>query len=698
MSATEQRILLIARQSAETEVVRAACGETHDPGFAVECVEQLAAGLERLQRGQIDGVVLALFLPDSQGLATFERVSEAAPRVPVLIVCDAGDEPLARAAMERGAHDYLLTTLLDAASVRHALGSMIRRSAAMDALVIAQEHADITLDSIGEGVLSIDTALHVTYLNVAAERMTGLTREIAAGRPFAEVFQLVDGTTRAKLPNPLEVAVERGGEVPFTLRGVLIRRDGHEIAIDASAAPIRDRQGRLTGAVVVFRDASAAHALSLKLSHSAHHDALTGLPNRILLNDRLDRALASAHRHRRYRRSLAVMFVDVDHFKHINDSLGHQIGDQLLRSVSQRLITSVRSSDTVSRLGGDEFVVLLTEMKHADNIGGIATKILAILAEPHHASGHELHVTASIGVSVYPDDGADAETLLRHADLAMYQAKENGRSSFQFFRRDMSARAIERQAIEGELHGALDREEFVLHYQPEIDLESGSTIGAEALIRWQHPTRGLLPPAQFVPIAEDSGFIVPISQWTLHEACRQARAWQKAGLPPVPVAVNVSPVWFRSPGFLESVRGTLDLSGLESRYLELEFTEGVLMASGVSALSSLRGLKTMGVQLTLDDFGTGYSSLSHLNEFPLDVLKVDRSLVRGITEAPRGAPIVLAAIRMANSMSMRVIAEGIENAEQLALLRDQRCGEGQGFYFSLPLAAEQFATRLHRQG
>jgi EAL domain-containing protein (putative c-di-GMP-specific phosphodiesterase class I) len=261
----------------------------------------------------------------------------------------------------------------------------------------------------------------------------------------------------------------------------------------------------------------------------------------------------------------------------------------------------------------------------------------------------------------------------------------------------MSARAVERQASERELRGALDRQEFVLHYQPEIDLESGSTIGAEALIRWQHPTRGLLLPAQFVPIAEDSGFIVPISQWTLREACRQARAWQDAGLPPVPMAVNVSPIWFRSPGFLESIRGTLDLSGLEARYLELELTESILMASGVSALSVLRGVKAMGVQLTLDDFGTGYSSLNHLNEFPLDVLKVDRSLVHGITGTPRGAPIVLAAIRMGNSLSMRVIAEGIESAEQLAFLRDQRCGEGQGFYFSLPLAAEQFATRLHAQ-
>jgi len=695
MSATDHRILLIARDSAEAEIVRAACAETSEPAFAVECVGRLAAGLERLKRGRVDAVVLALFLPDSEGLSTFERVSETAPGVPVLIVCSAGDESIATAAMERGAQDYLLTTRLDAASLRHALGSMIRRSSVTDALVTSRERVDMMLNSIEEGVLGIDAARRVTYLNAAAEQMTGLALGKAAGRRLAELFQLVDGATRA--PNPLEVAVEHSGAVAFKSHGVLTHQDGHEIAIEASAAPIRDRQGRVTGAVVVFRDASAAQALSSKLSHSAHHDALTGLPNRTLLNDRLDRALASAHRHRRHGRSLAVLFVDVDHFKHVNDSLGHQIGDQLLRSVSQRLCTGVRSSDTVSRLGGDEFVVVLTEMKHADNIGGIATKILAILAEPHSASGHELQVTASIGISVYPDDGADAEMLLRHADLAMYQAKENGRNSYQFFRPDMSARAVERQAIERELRGALDRQEFVLHYQPEIDLESGSTIGAEALIRWQHPTRGLLLPAQFVPIAEDSGFIVPISQWTLREACRQARAWQDAGLPPVPMAVNVSPIWFRSPGFLESIRGTLDLSGLEARYLELELTESILMASGVSALSVLRGVKAMGVQLTLDDFGTGYSSLNHLNEFPLDVLKVDRSLVHGITGTPRGAPIVLAAIRMGNSLSMRVIAEGIESAEQLAFLRDQRCGEGQGFYFSLPLAAEQFATRLHAQ-
>jgi diguanylate cyclase (GGDEF)-like protein/PAS domain S-box-containing protein len=698
MSATDHRVLLIARDSAEAEMVRAACAETGGPAFAVEWVGQLAAGIERLKGGRVDGVILALFLPDSEGLATFERVSETAPGVPVLIVCDAGDELLAIAAMERGAQDYLLTTGLDSVSLRHALSTMIRRSAMTNALSISQERANITLNSIGEGVLSIDTTGHITYLNVAAERITGWTRGKGLGRPIAEVFQVVDGTTRKQVPNLLELAVERREAMALTSHGVLIRRDGREIAIEDSAAPIHDRQGQVTGAVAVFHDVSAARALSLKLSHSAHHDALTGLPNRILLNDRLDRALVSAHRHRSRRRSLAVMFVDVDRFKQINDSLGHEIGDQLLRSISERLTTSVRSSDTVSRLGGDEFVVVLTEMQHGDNIAGIATKILAILVEPHRASGHELQVTASIGVSVYPDDGEDAETLLRHADLAMYHAKESGRSSYQFFRPDMSARAIERQSIEHELRDALDRQEFVLHYQPEIDLESGSTIGAEALIRWQHPTRGLLPPAQFVSIAEDSGLIVPMSQWALREACRQARAWQDAGLPPMPVAVNVSPVWFQNPGFHESVRGTLNDSGLDARYLELELTESVLMAHGVPTLSVLRGVKAMGVHLTLDDFGTGYSSLSHLKEFPLDVLKVDRSLVHGITEATDGAPIVLAAIRMGNSLSMRVIAEGIESAEQVAFLRDQHCSEGQGFYFSLPLAAEEFAMRLHQQG
>jgi diguanylate cyclase (GGDEF)-like protein len=388
------------------------------------------------------------------------------------------------------------------------------------------------------------------------------------------------------------------------------------------------------------------------------------------------------------------MFVDLDRFKYINDSLGHVVGDQLLRAVAEQLTMCVRSSDTVSRQGGDEFVLVLSEMTHASDAVGTAKKILAAVAEPHFVLGHELHITATIGVSVYPEDGHDVETLVRNADTAMYHAKERGSGCYQFFQREMNVRAVERQSLEHGLRRALGRQEFILHYQPKMDLESGGMSGAEALIRWRHPDRGLMLPTQFVPIAEDSGLIVPIGRWVLGEACRQAQAWQDAGLRPMPVAVNVSAVEFWSPDFLDDVRRIVEQTRLKPCYLELELTESVLMAHGESTVSVLRGLKALGVQLALDDFGTGYSSLSYLNEFPIDALKVDESFVRTITDDPRGAPIVCAVISMAKSLNQRVIAEGVETVEQLAFLRAQHCDEGQGYYFSRPLAAEQFAKLL----
>jgi diguanylate cyclase (GGDEF)-like protein/PAS domain S-box-containing protein len=688
---TDYHILLIERDSRDAETIRAALTEAKGRAFSVESVQQLSAGIERLDTEQIDAVLLDLFLPDCEGLHTFEQVWQAAPDVPILIVCDPGDESLAMQAVERGAYDYLLKTHLNNHSLPHTLRSMIERTASAEALFVEQERADVTLNSIGDAVLSTDIAGRVTYLNVVAESMTGWSRQDAAGRTLAEVFRIIDGGTREPAPNPMARAVREDRTVGLTPNCVLIRRDGYEAPIEDSAAPIHDRRGRVTGAVIVFHDVSVARSMSLQLSHLAHHDALTNLPNRLVLNDRLAGAVALARRHRR---QLAALFVDVDRFKHINDSLGHAVGDQLLRSVAERLTMCVRSSDTVSRQGGDEFVVVLSEIEQASHAVVIAKKLLGAVGEPHRIAGHELLITASIGVSVYPDDGQDAETLLRAADIAMYHAKERGRGRYEFFQADMNVRAIERQSLEYGLRRALDREEFVLHYQPKMNLESGALSGAEALLRWQHPDRGLLMPAQFVTIAEDSGLIVPIGQWALHEACRQAQAWQDAGLGPVPVAVNVSAVEFRNTGFLRDVRGILEQTRLEPRYLELELTESVLMADRTAMVSVLLGLKALGVQLALDDFGTGYSSLSYLKELPIDALKVDGSFVRGITDAVQGAPIVLAIISMGKSFNVRVIAEGIETVEQLDFLRAQHCGEGQGYYFGRPLSADQFLALL----
>ena len=488
-------------------------------------------------------------------------------------------------------------------------------------------------------------------------------------------------------------ATESVSEARLALFGELLQLLGNSMLRDAH---LTHQYGEVVArAQQLTLDAERANRLTdeslLQMSHMASHDPLTGLPNRMLLEERIVRAITVA---RRYQRQLAILFLDVDRFKHINDSLGHEVGDRLLQSLAERLIGSVRSSDTVSRQGGDEFVVLLSEVAHAPAAAASAQKIISKLTAPHVTAGHELHVSVSIGISVFPGDGDDAATLIKCADTAMYQAKALGRDQYQFFTATMNARAVERLALESSLRGALRRQEFLLHYQPKMNLHTGTMIGAEALIRWQHPDRGLVRPTQFVPIAEDSGLIVPVGQWVLLEACRQAREWQDAGLRPVPVSVNISAVEFRSKGFLEGVGEILRETRLDPGFLELELTERVLMEQGDSTVAVLRALKDLGVQLSVDDFGTGYSNLSYLRKFPIDSLKLDQSFVHEIANDSEGAPIVTAVISMGKSLNYRVVAEGVETVEQLAFLQSQLCAEGQGYLFSPPLAANDLVGFL----
>jgi diguanylate cyclase (GGDEF)-like protein len=420
------------------------------------------------------------------------------------------------------------------------------------------------------------------------------------------------------------------------------------------------------------------------MSYLAQHDSLTDLPNRILLTDRLTQAIAIACRHRQ---KLAVLFLDVDRFKHINDSLGHAIGDRMLQSVAQRLLACVRHSDTVSRQGGDEFVVLLADVAQPRDAVVSVDKILQAMSATHHIEQYDLSVTVSIGIAIYPDDGMDAEVLMKHADFAMYHAKDAGRNNYQFFKPDMNARAVERQSLENGLRHALERQEFMLQYQPKMHLETGTMMGVEALIRWRHPQRGLVPPAQFIPIAEECGFIVPIGRWVLREACRQVRAWQDAGLAHLRAAVNISAVELRAKDFVPGVRAILAETGLDPGDLELELTETFLMQDSSLTAVVLVALKNMGVHLALDDFGTGFSSLSYLRRFPIDTLKIDHSFVRDVTTDADDASIVSAVISMGKSLHMRVVAEGVETRAQLEFLREHNCPFGQGYYFSRPLIA-----------
>lgn len=447
----------------------------------------------------------------------------------------------------------------------------------------------------------------------------------------------------------------------------------------------------VTASLEAHKLAEQVQAAKDNLEHLVYHDMLTDLPNRTLLQDRLGQAIEMA---RRQDRQLAVMFMDLDQFKHINDSLGHAVGDQLLQSVAQRLVACVRQSDTISRQGGDEFVLLLPCIEQAEDAALSAQKILVAIELPHRIGQHDLHISVSIGISIYPDDGQDAETLIKNADSAMYHAKESGRNTFEFFEQEMNARAVQRQSTEASLRRALERQEFVLHYQPKIDLQSGTIVGVEALIRWQHPQRGLLLPEQFVTIAEECGLILPIGRWVLREACHQAQAWLLAGLPPITVAVNTSAFEFRAKDFLENIRATLEDARLEPHYLELELTESALMRDVESTDSVLCALAELGVKLAIDDFGTGYSSLSYLRKFPIDTLKIDQSFVNDMTRNPDDAAIVCAVISMAKSLRLRVIAEGVETPEQLAFLLARQCDEGQGYHFGRPVAAEALASLL----
>jgi diguanylate cyclase (GGDEF)-like protein/PAS domain S-box-containing protein len=685
------KILLIENDPVAVDEIRAALAAAGSGSFEVEGVRQLSEGLARLNKKGIAAVLLALSLPDSQGIETFEKLFAAAPDIPILILGGSTDEALANEAVARGAQDYLLPGHLDSYSLPRALRNAIERTAVEDALYAERERAVVTLNSIGDAVLCTDISGNITYLNLVAETMTGWRRQEATGKRLAEVFRIIDGPTRKTARDPMEMAMEQNRTVGLTVNCVLIRRDGFESAIEDSAAPIHDRGGRVIGAVIVFHDVSAARAMSLQMTHSAQHDLVTNLPNRLLLNDRITQAISLA---RRQNRSIAVIFLDLDRFKYINDSLGHAIGDQLLQSVSKRLLAGVRGSDTVSRQGGDEFVILLSEITYPEDAGTSAKKILRSLSAPHSIGGQDLHIGGSIGISIYPEDGEDAETLIKNADTAMYHAKENGRNNFQFFKAEMNLKAVERQSLEGGLRRALERKEFLLHYQPKVNLDTGEITGVEALIRWQQPDRGLVPPAQFVPVAEDCGLIVQIGRWVLREACRQARAWQDAGLPPLPITVNVSAVEFRDKGFVECVREILAETGLEARYLGLELTEGVLMDDAKSTAAVLQELKVMGVHLAVDDFGTGYSSLSYLRQFPIDVLKIDQSFVNQITADPDDSSIVSAIINMGKSLKHLVVAEGVETPEQRAYLQTQHCEEGQGYLFSRPLAAAQFAQLL----
>jgi diguanylate cyclase (GGDEF)-like protein/PAS domain S-box-containing protein len=471
----------------------------------------------------------------------------------------------------------------------------------------------------------------------------------------------------------------------------VIRKDGSTFPATILGSP-STFQGR-PASVGTILDISTQKAAEQRIRELADYDVLTGLPNRRLLRERFTQLLAVAERDAS---EIAVIFLDLDHFKRVNDSLGHSVGDELLVEVARRLDGVVRRVDTLARLGGDEFIFAMPGF-HTAAAAEVARRLLDVFARPFEVAGHELTVTPSLGISVYPNDGKDLEALLRNADTAMYRAKEVGRNAFQFYSSEMNTTTLDRLLMESNLRRALVQKEFVLHYQPLVNLETGLIIGVEALIRWLHPELGLIMPDRFIHVAEETGLINPIGDWVLCEACRQAQAWCDAGLPPITMAVNVAPVQFRQAGFVEVVAGALATSGLEANRLELELTERTVMHDADINLGTLSALHRMGVELSLDDFGTGYSSLAYLKRFPVGKLKIDRSFVADLETDPDDWAIASTIVSMGRSLRMTVLAEGVEKPEQLALLRKMGCDMAQGYHFSRPTSAEGMADMLRDQ-
>jgi len=543
------------------------------------------------------------------------------------------------------------------------------------------------LDSAGDGIITINRLGMVETFNAAAETIFGYAAEEVLGR---NVAMLMTGADAEQHDDYINAYLYHGVSRIINIgpREVVARRkDGATFPMDLAISQMR--LGEEVHFIGIVRDLSERKQAERALEYMSNFDPLTELPNRSLMRDRLTHAIHQAHRDDS---RVAVLFLDLDRFKNINDTFGYTFGDTLLRTVAERLRACIREGDTVARLGGDEFVILLEGIHTDDNAGTVAGKILASLGQPMHIDEHEVVLTVSIGIALYP-----ADDLLRNADTAMYRAKELGRNTYQYFTADMTRRAVSRMHLEQDLRRALEREEFELFYQPQIEVAGERVIGVEALLRWRHPERGLVSPGDFIPVLEETGLILPVGDWVVRRACEQAREWQLAGLTPLRVAVNLSALQFRESELCERVARHLEATGLDPRYLELEITEGLLVENIDATIRTLTQLHDMGLHLSIDDFGTGYSSLNYLKRFPLHTLKIDQSFVRDVTTDNDSAAIARAIIGLAESLRLKVIAEGVETAEQLEFMRREGCDEIQGFYFCRPLPTDELETWLQQR-
>lgn len=565
------------------------------------------------------------------------------------------------------------------------------QAVAAAALLDEKERLRVTLHAIGDGMIVTDSDKRVTMMNAAAEDLTGHTLSESLGSNINSILKLTYLQGTAEFNQSLQMVLATNANVIPDGDATLTRPDGAELDIDVSAARIFGQDGGLIGSITVLHDVTESRLLLRRVRQLAHFDTLTGLPNRALFHDRLTQAVLLAQR---TNRRCALLFLDMDHFKQVNDTLGHAVGDVLLREVAQKMILTVRETDTVARLGGDEFVVILNDFAETTVVEQVALKILESVGRIDSINGYEVRVSFSAGIAIFPDDARDVDELLMRADAAMYQAKDSGRNACVFFDPDMDRASQRRNQLQIRLAKALQLRQFVLKYQPKYDLRTGRITGAEALIRWHAGPGEVIMPSDFIPIAEETGLIVPIGEWVVDEACRQMEIWAKQGLPPVRVSVNVSMRNLRSPGFLETLRNSLLDWAVPAQALELEITESVAMAAPDQTFAILSEVQALGVRVSIDDFGTGFSSLSHLHRLPVDTIKIDRTFVHNMADVGNDASLVNAIIGIANSMRKHVIAEGVETEAQRAHLLRLGCNEAQGFLFSEAVEPGAFARML----
>ncbi len=686
MNTANINVLAIEDSIEDAVLISEMLGEVPEQRFSFFHAKRLSDGLAFLRQQRFDIVLLDLGLPDSQGIETVQNVHSQFPGVPIIVLTGMNDEELAVKALQMEVQDYLTKGRMDRDSLVRSIRYAIERKRATEALRENEEKYRGLFDSMTEAFARCEMVLDsggnaydLRYLdvNTAWERLTGISIQNARGKTAGEVSSDMEPSW-ADVCGLLSESCEPRHFEQYS------RLSGRWFEVYAYCP----ERGYVA---TFFHDITERKRLEEEVKHLAQHDELTGLPNRRLFREIISVELAQARRHGR---RLAVFFLDLDRFKEINDTLGHEAGDELLNETAARLKSVIRVSDTVARIGGDEFNLIIPDITRAEYAAEVAQKIMSEIRKPFLINGHELNVSGSIGISIYPHDGKEADTLLRYADIAMYHAKDRGRNNYQFYNPVINTRSIERIQFENSLRQAIDNNEFRLYFQPLVDVKTGKLVSAEALLRWQHPQRGLLLPRQFFGSAEDIGFMPDIDEWVLQNVGIQIKSWIEQGMPHVCITVNLSARRFQDRDLITRIARVLEETGIAPGCLEIEITESVAMENIENTIARLNELAEMGVRVSIDDFGTGYSSLNYLKRLPIGKLKIDKSFIQDIATDSDDRAIITAVLLMAHSMKLKVVAEGVEQDGQLTFLRGLNCDEAQGFLFSKPVPADRFREMM----